>query len=67
VIIFLVNVVLSLRDRTVAEADPWGGFTLEWATSSPPPPDNFDEPLPRITSETPVLDRRIGPPAEAKA
>ena len=66
VIIFLVNVVLSLRDRTVAEADPWGGFTLEWATSSPPPPDNFDQPLPRITSETPVLDRRIGPPAEAR-
>ena len=33
VIIFIVNVVLSLRDRRPAEADPWGGFTLEWATS----------------------------------
>jgi cytochrome c oxidase subunit I len=67
IIIFIVNVVLSLRDRRPAEADPWGGFTLEWATSSPPPLENFRGPLPPVTSETPVLDRRIGPPAaEAK-
>lgn len=38
-----------------AEADPWGGFTLEWATSSPPPPHNFDE-LPALASATPLLD-----------
>ncbi|TNC15914.1 cytochrome o ubiquinol oxidase subunit I [Methylobacterium terricola] len=28
----------QLRDLT---GDPWGGRTLEWATSSPPPPYNF--------------------------
>ncbi|RYF72159.1 MAG: cytochrome o ubiquinol oxidase subunit I, partial [Comamonadaceae bacterium] len=28
----------SLRDHT---GDPWGGRTLEWSTSSPPPPYNF--------------------------
>ncbi len=29
----------ELRDLT---GDPWGGRTLEWSTSSPPPPDyNF--------------------------
>jgi len=28
----------SLRDLT---GDPWGGRTLEWATSSPPPAYNF--------------------------
>ncbi|WP_353228010.1 cytochrome o ubiquinol oxidase subunit I [Novosphingobium sp.] len=28
----------SLRDET---GDPWGGRTLEWATSSPPPAYNF--------------------------
>jgi cytochrome c oxidase subunit 1 len=67
VLIFIANVILSLMDRRPSVADPWGGFTLEWATSSPPPPLNFTAPLPPITSETPVLDRRIGPPvAEAK-
>ena len=62
VLIFIANVILSLMDRVPTTADPWGGFTLEWATSSPPPVENFHGPLPPITSETPVLDRRIGPP-----
>ena len=53
VLIFIANVILSLMDRRPAVADPWGGFTLEWATGSPPPPLNFSEPLPPITSETP--------------
>jgi cytochrome c oxidase subunit 1 len=67
VLIFIANVILSLMDRVPSTADPWGGFTLEWATTSPPPPLNFTGPLPPISSETPVLDRRIGPPvAEAK-
>jgi cytochrome o ubiquinol oxidase subunit 1 len=41
---FLVQLVVShlrreqLRDHT---GDPWGGRTLEWATSSPPPAYNF--------------------------
>jgi cytochrome c oxidase subunit 1 len=65
IIIFIANIVLSVRDRRPAAADPWGGFTLEWATSSPPPALNFRGPLPPITSETPVLDQRIGPPVAA--
>jgi cytochrome c oxidase subunit 1 len=65
VIVFIANIVLSLRDRRPAPADPWGGFTLEWATPSPPPPLNFTGPLPPIRSETPVLDQRIGPPVAA--
>jgi cytochrome o ubiquinol oxidase subunit 1 len=41
---FLINLVYSfvhrdkLRDVT---GDPWGGRTLEWSTSSPPPDYNF--------------------------
>jgi cytochrome o ubiquinol oxidase subunit I len=41
---FLIQLVVSflrreeLRDVT---GDPWNGRTLEWATSSPPPPYNF--------------------------
>jgi cytochrome o ubiquinol oxidase subunit I len=34
----------ELRDRT---GDPWNGRSLEWATSSPPPPFNFAV-LPRV-------------------
>jgi len=41
---FLIQLVVSfkrreqLRDHT---GDPWHGRTLEWSTSSPPPPYNF--------------------------
>ena len=37
--------------------DPWDGNTLEWATTSPPPPYNFD-PCPPIRSERPLFDLR---------
>ncbi len=36
--------------------NPWDGQTLEWATTSPPPPHNFDT-LPPIRSNRPVWDR----------
>ena len=39
---FLWNVFISLRSGKLAGDDPWEGNTLEWATSSPPPPYNFD-------------------------
>jgi cytochrome c oxidase subunit 1 len=58
VLIFIVNVIASLARPRAAGDDPWAGQTLEWATSSPPPPHNFDRPLPPITSYTPLLDLR---------
>jgi heme/copper-type cytochrome/quinol oxidase subunit 1 len=54
---FLWNVVVSLRRGVPAGDDPWGGHTLEWATSSPPAPENF-EALPPIRSNRPVWDLR---------
>jgi heme/copper-type cytochrome/quinol oxidase subunit 1 len=60
VVLGVVGFVLALarprRGATVAD-DPWEGHTLEWATTSPPPPGNFAE-LPEITSEAPVYDAR---------
>jgi cytochrome c oxidase subunit 1 len=56
---FLWNVLVSLRSGEAAGDDPWEGNTLEWATSSPPPPYNFDH-LPEIRSERPVFDARHG-------
>ena len=63
----LVGSVLARRGRT-AGADPWGGQTLEWATTSPPPLHNFDA-LPEIRSDTPLRDLRIAQsqPAAASA
>jgi cytochrome c oxidase subunit 1 len=34
----------SLYRGRKAPADPWGSATLEWACSSPPPPENFASP-----------------------
>src|SRR3990170_2605114 len=54
---FLVNVVATFINGEKVGDDPWEGNTLEWATSSPPPPYNFDR-LPPIRSERPVFDLR---------
>jgi cytochrome c oxidase subunit 1 len=43
VLLFAVNAVRSLRNGAPAGPDPWDGRTLEWRTSSPPPPHDFDE------------------------
>jgi len=41
---FLWQIVVSIRNREALRdhtGDPWNGRTLEWSTSSPPPPYNF--------------------------
>ena len=44
-ILFIVNIVRSLRKGAPAGADPWRvndvQGTLEWTTLSPPPKENF--------------------------
>jgi cytochrome c oxidase subunit 1 len=47
VLVFIVNVIISLRSKEEAGADPWDGRTLEWTIPSPPPPHNFDE-IPQV-------------------
>src|SRR5262249_41634470 len=41
ILVFIVNVYVSLRKREPSGDDPWEGHTLEWYTSSPPPRHNF--------------------------
>jgi cytochrome c oxidase subunit I len=55
VLLFLVNVIVSLRQGKPAGDDPWDAWTLEWATTSPPPPYNFDT-LPEVRSRRPLWD-----------
>ena len=55
VLIFVVNVVWALRNGARAGDDPWGGWTLEWATTSPPPEYNF-EIIPTVRSRRPLWD-----------
>jgi cytochrome c oxidase subunit 1 len=40
-LVFVWNVVRSLRRGEVAGANPWGARTLEWLVGSPPPVHNF--------------------------
>ena len=44
ILFFIIQMVVSVRRRDqlrCTTGDPWGGRTLEWATSSPPPEYNF--------------------------
>jgi cytochrome c oxidase subunit 1 len=38
-----IYLIASLVNGRRAPANPWGGATLEWQCSSPPPFDNFPE------------------------
>jgi cytochrome c oxidase subunit I len=52
-LLMLYNIVTSARSGPPAGNDPWGAGTLEWATSSPPPPQNFDR-IPLVTDLAPL-------------
>jgi heme/copper-type cytochrome/quinol oxidase subunit 3 len=55
-IIFFWNAWTSGRKGELAGDNPWNAWTLEWLTSSPPPPHNF-ELIPPIGGRRPLWDR----------
>jgi cytochrome c oxidase subunit 1 len=55
ILVFMWNVLVTLRGPATATDDPWDANTLEWATTSPPPVYNFDH-LPPVRSERPLFD-----------
>jgi cytochrome c oxidase subunit I len=54
-LVLLWNVAHSLFRGRVAGDNPWNAWTLEWATTSPPPHENFVA-LPPIHSRRPLWD-----------
>ncbi|WNO52703.1 cytochrome c oxidase subunit I [Stakelama saccharophila] len=58
ILIFFFNVIKSLRSGAPAGANPWGGSSLEWSVSSPPPPYNFAV-IPTVASRHPLWEEAL--------
>jgi cytochrome c oxidase subunit 1/cytochrome c oxidase subunit I+III len=56
-LLIVANLVISFFRGPVAGNDPWGAETLEWSTTSPPPPYNYPV-IPTVTSPYPMWDAR---------
>jgi cytochrome c oxidase subunit 1 len=54
-LVFVYNLVYSYFWGKESGADPWDAWTLEWSTTSPPPPYNFAV-LPTVSSRRPLWD-----------
>ncbi len=63
-LVFVFNMIWSLFKGKVAGPDPWDAWTLEWSTSSPPPPENFEQ-VQTVRGRRPLWDLKHA--AEAAA
>jgi heme/copper-type cytochrome/quinol oxidase subunit 3 len=64
ILILVWDGLRALRRGTLSTDNPWNAWTLEWATSSPPPAHNFSA-LPPIASARPLWDLQHGVTAPA--
>jgi len=55
VLVFIWNIIASIRNGEAADDNPWDAWTLEWATPSPPLPRNFQK-VPPVRSTRPLWD-----------
>ena len=58
ILLFLVDIAISLKRGKPAGDNPWDAATLEWATPSPPPAYNFAV-IPIIASRHPLWEDRL--------
>jgi cytochrome c oxidase subunit 1/cytochrome c oxidase subunit I+III len=58
ILLFLVNILVSLKRGALAGSNPWDAPTLEWAIPSPPPVYNFAV-IPFIASRHPLWEDRL--------
>ena len=58
VLLLLINMWKSRRSGAIAGNNPWGAPTLEWATTSPPPPYNFAV-IPTVASRHPLWEEAL--------
>jgi cytochrome c oxidase subunit I+III len=66
ILMLICNVWISYRRGAPAGANPWDAPTLEWATTSPPPPYNFVV-IPTVQSRHPLWEGRLLAESEPKS
>lgn len=68
VVLQILQIIISVRDRKHnldTSGDPWGGRTLEWSTSSPPPFYNFAV-IPTVHGRHAFWDMKYGESADSR-
>ena len=58
-LIFFLDCIRGIRRGTLADGDPWGGDSLEWSVSSPPPSYTFVRP-PVVRGRHPLWLKEAG-------
>ena len=58
ILLFFINVILSLKHGAPSPPNPWDAASLEWSTASPPPVYNFAV-IPIVASRYPLWEDKM--------